>query len=133
MIDRDNGTDWDAYSMACADDTPGPALPLAQIFSKLEIPFIILSGRSECARLLTQGWLNSNGVHPWAIYLGDERHATMEHAEWKAMKAREIQRDLGVKISLHIEDHSSVALAMADIGIKTMLVHDVNKLSELLA
>ena len=132
MIDRVNGTDWDAYSMECVNDLPGPALPLFQLFSEYEIPFIIASGRSECAREVTIEWLHKHNVYPWAIYLSDSRHDYMPHGEWKAIKLMEIQEELGVKIRLHVEDHSSVAEALALIGIPCMLVHDTNKLAEML-
>lgn len=126
MIDRKNGTDWESYSMACVGDSPGPALPLAQLCTEFEIPFIITSGRSECARKCTLEWLWNRGVYPWAVFLCDERHDYLPHGDWKALRLKEIQDQYGWEISLHIDDIKDVARCVESLGIPTMLVHTID-------
>lgn len=125
LIDRVNGTDWDAYSAECVNDEAGPALALAQHLSLMEVPFIVVSGRSESARELTLAWLHSRGVHPWAVFLCDDRHDTMSHHEWKALRLKEIADENNWEIVLHVDDITGVAVATEAIGIPTMLVHDI--------
>lgn len=139
MIKRnDPNMDWGKYSLACVNDSPGPALPLAQMLSSIEFPFIVLSARSEIARPQTLEWLSAHDVKPWHVYLEDERHHHMAagsatgHAEWKALRLKEIQDELNVEFLFYVEDHSTVAVELSKIGIPCILVHGVNKLSEFL-
>lgn len=123
MINREGDTDWEAYSMACADDGPGPAFPLAQMLSEHETPFIIVSARSECARYLTLEWLRKRQIYPWAVFLCDERHdGSISHGQWKALKLQEIQDQFGWEILYHVDDATEVSKEVRAIGIPVMLV-----------
>lgn len=128
MIDRakDNGPDfWLRYSMECINDTAGPAMPLAQFLSRNEIPFIIVSGRSEGAREVTMEWLHKHGVFPWAVFLCDDRHNTMSHHEWKALRLKEIAEENNWTIAFMVDDITQVAVESEKLGIPTILVHDI--------
>jgi hypothetical protein len=57
MIDRENGTDWEAYSMACSDDSPGPAYWLAATLAEAGAKLVICSMRNSCALEKTEAWL----------------------------------------------------------------------------
>lgn len=126
MIDRENGTDWDAYSLACVNDTPGPALPLAQMLTKFEIPFIIVSARSEIAREVSYDWLYSYGIHPWALFMCDaDNPHDGNHGEWKAKRIKAIQDNNNWNILYHVDDIKDVAEHLEPLGIPTILVHDL--------
>lgn len=125
MIDRENGTDWTAYSMACENDDPGPALLLAQYLTKLNVPIVICSARDEAARELTLKWLHRHEVYPWLVVLDDGTHDGYSHGTWKAKKLLEIQETMGRKIAFHVDDWADVAVQTEAVGIPTMLVHEI--------
>ena len=129
-IDRVNGTDWAAYGLMCVDDPVGPAYPLAKFFSDYNIPWIIVSGRAEEARAVSEAWLEKYELYPVQIFLSDHRHAGMDHAAWKALRLQQIQKKHGFEIAFHVEDMSSVAVAAEAIGIPTMLVHPIGVLED---
>lgn len=130
LIDRSEGHPgpdfWNTYSMLSADDTDGPALPLAQYFTATNTPWIVVSGRSECARDISREWLRHRKCNPWGLYLCDERHDTMDHGAWKAMRLLEIQEQLKCEIVLHIDDITAVAVHTEKVGIPTLLVHRID-------
>lgn len=125
LIDRVNGTDWDYYSMQSIDDTPGPAWHLARLLTKFGIPFIIVSGRSECAREVTLAKLEEDEIRPLHVFMCDERHNTMDHGAWKALRIKEVQDEYNLKVLFHVEDITAVAIACEALGVPTMLVHDI--------
>lgn len=124
LIDRVNGTDWLNYAMHCHLDLPGPALPLAQLLTKIQFPFAIVSGRHQAARNITLERLHADGVHPWKLEMSDSRQV-MGHAEWKALKLLELQEQNNWTVLFHVEDVTEVAIECEKVGIPTMLVHNV--------
>jgi hypothetical protein len=125
--------DWEEYSLACSDDTDGPALPLAQYLSSIGAPIAICSARDAIARDKTLAWLAGRGVKPWLVVLNEGDCNGYNHGYWKAKKLVEIQERLGRKIVAHFDDISDVAVMTAKIGIKTILVHQPHSLGEILA
>lgn len=125
LIDRVRGTDWNAYSAAHINDTPGPAWELVRLFTRMDVPFIIVSGRSESARESTVAKLLADGIEPLYVFLEDERHGGMDHGAWKALRLKEIQDEYNLKVSFHIDDIAAVGVACEAVGIPTMLVYDV--------
>lgn len=133
MIDRVNGTDWDAYSMESGSDGNGPALPLAQYLSAQNLPWIIVSGRSECARQISMKWLHDRQCYPWAVFMCDARHDYMPHGEWKATRFKEIQKENNWKIVMHFDDVGAVATAVEedpDLDFPVILVHSVGEIED---
>ena len=115
---------WVAYSMACKDDGPGPAMPFAQYLTAIGAPFVVASARDELARDLTRETLAANAIRPWGIFLRETiSHEGLAHGEWKAQCLLHIERLYNRKISLHVDDWSAVAEETAKVGIPTMLVH----------
>lgn len=133
LIEACSTTDcWEQYSLACGDDLPGPALPLAQFVSNMGLPFVVVSARDEIARPQTRTWLNSRGVFPWAMLLNDGSHNGYGHGEWKARRLLDAEELLGRKIAVHFDDWTGVALASEKVGIRTCLVHAPGTVEEFL-
>lgn len=133
MIDRTiaNGPDfWLEYSLESYGDSEGPAFATAKYLTDMELPWIIVSGRSEGAREVSWKWLRERGLRPWGLYLCDERHDYMGHGEWKALRLKEIQDELDCDIVLHYDDISDVAEHTERIGIPTVLVHPIGAVTD---
>jgi hypothetical protein len=124
--------DWAAYSLACVNDSDGPALPMAQYLSSIGAPLVVCSARDEVARPQTMKWLHDRGVNPWMVVLNRGEETGHIHGKWKVQQLLRIEKILGRKIVAHFDDHSSVAEATEPVGIKTILVHETNKLGEFL-
>lgn len=138
LINQENRelTDWDAYSMACADDGPGPALPLALEFQALGGRIVIASARSECAREPTEWWLKKAGLnvdssmvllHDTEIFgHGDgtvETHIRMK-GEMVARLDQMSWANYGEGISLHVDDWPQVKdIVQNRTQIPTVIVH----------
>ncbi len=117
---------WDKYSMEARWDDNGPAYAVARAMTDMDIPWIIVSGRSECARQVSWEWLRERDLRPWGLFLCDDRHEYMSHGEWKATRLLEIQKQLDCEIVLHYDDVSDVKVEAEKVGIPTVLVHDVD-------
>jgi hypothetical protein len=132
MIDRVNGTDWDAYGLAGEFDDDGPVLPLAQFLSSRNLPWIVVSGRANVAREISLKWLHDRGCFPWAVFLcEDDRHDWMPHGEWKATRFKEIQKQFGFKITMHFDDAGMVAEAVRadpELDFPVTLVHQIGQM-----
>lgn len=59
---REGGPDWRAYSLACADDPPIPEMLWLVRALRCRGHIVIMSGRDEAARQLTEHWLDEHGV-----------------------------------------------------------------------
>ena len=129
LVNREEGgvTDWDAYSMACADDAPGPGLPLALAFQQLGARLVVCSARSVGARKLTDQWLREQGLRVLAMRLREEGDHT-KHIEWKAQAVKDLsdfcEHAFGEPIALHVDDWPAVKDATEKLtGIPTVIVH----------
>lgn len=119
---------WKRYSAEHINDNPGPAWPIAQHFSEIGVPFFILSGRHDSARKTTLQQLHDDGIHPWALFLCDDRYNNMAHGKWKAMRLDEIRSENNWEILYYFEDIAEVARENALLvpPIDTVLVHHVD-------
>jgi hypothetical protein len=128
-------TDWDAYSMACADDSVGPAYLLAMTMLRLGASIVVCSARSKCADQLTRKWLNQRDIRPLAMTLYDEsEHGTdyktnaISHSEWKAEALLKLNqfciKRCGEEITMHVDDQFKVKeVVEAKTGIPVLVVH----------
>lgn len=133
MIDRVNGTDWEAYGLAAEYDGHGPALPMARYLSDRRAPWIVVSGRAEVSRKISWKWLHDRELFPWALFLCDDRHDYMEHGDWKALRFKEVEREHNMKIVLHFDDVSRVAEAVRDdpeLDFPVILVHEIGAVAD---
>ena len=112
-------TDWCAYSLACAEDRPVPGV--VALISRLPGLKIILTGRHEQARRLTERWLSREGVSYDQLLMrpeGDNR----ENVAFKVAEVRTLRKQ-GFDIVLAIDDYRPIAEALyADFRIPTVLV-----------
>lgn len=127
-------TDWEAYSMACASDGPGPALPLVHAFQGLGATVVIVSARNEGARAITHDWLKRHAVHAEHVVLYDEeifgsalRRNKITHVELKVRQLAWVngwyQHLRGERISLHVDDWPEVRDAVqSKLHIPTVIV-----------
>jgi phosphoglycolate phosphatase-like HAD superfamily hydrolase len=122
--DRDTATDWVAYAMACADDAPvWPAIQLVNLLAH-GCAIVVLTGRSEDARALTETWLESHDVAYDDLI--------MRHPEWRvgvsnAVFKREMvtewcSRHPGIEPALMIDDYVPVRDELDQIGVPTLVV-----------
>lgn len=134
MIDRERGTDWEAYSMACENDAPGPAFPLARTYQALGARLVVCSARNECARDLTRKWLRGNGLHVETMVLYDKyahgddlARDAITHDVWKADQLLKLNqwclKNWHEPIALHVDDWPVVkATVEAKAGIPVVIV-----------
>lgn len=107
--ERGEEIDWGVYALACAEDEPTGFAHMLRII-QTEIPWVVVSGRSEGAREATEAWLDKHGLKPEAVYLEDdtEKHSRLGHQTWKAARTLEVA-DMHPTIKIHIDDWTQVA------------------------
>lgn len=118
LINRSGDTDWLAYSMECAGDRPIPGV--VRLVNWIAGLKVILTGRHEEARRLTERWLARNGVGYDELIMrpiGDRR----ENVALKVAEVRKLRRR-GFDPILAIDDYPKVAEAFASLQIPTLLV-----------
>lgn len=116
-------TDWVAYSMACADDTEGPAFPLVRIFKD---NFIVVSRRDNEARQLTDNWFKERDLHPLDMLLLKDEFSSDErdHGLWKVAAIRAWEARTGNKVILYVDDRLDVRDTMFEAGIPSIAIRD---------
>jgi hypothetical protein len=107
---------WDDYSMKCADDSPIAAtIWLAKHFAwSTAEPYdvIIVTGRSDGARELTNRWLTAHGVAIDRLIMRPEGDRT-PNAIFK-VAALDLLKEEGYEVELFVEDFPKVAEAIAE-------------------
>lgn len=136
MIDRVNGTDWDAYSMACVDDVPVAGLVTACRLLAL-VPNIVihgLSARMEVANENTMKWMAQHGVPLEKVWLDDRGVGDYKpgytHADYKLERLRQIEKATGMKVILHFDDYPDVGYVFDKAGIPTVCVRTPQEIDE---
>lgn len=129
LIDRVNGTDWDAYSLACVGDAVvEPTRVLVWMLAKAGYEIHYVSGRTQAAFEQTRQWLTENMGFPedglWMDNTpGGDHFATFGgHAEYKLARLREVEAATKKKIALHLDDWAEVKVTLEDAGIPCLCV-----------
>lgn len=136
LIDRENGTDWDAYSLACVNDLPVEAiLALCRLLTRLGVEVHALSGRKVVAEAVTIAWFDKHET-PLTRYWLDESSvqdfaAPSAHVDYKLARLREIEKITGKKVYLHIDDWAGVAAAFNAAGVPTICVRTPTEVREI--
>lgn len=136
MIDRENGTDWHAYSAACADDTPVTALvTLVQLLSQTGVEVHALSGRKASALPQTVLWFDKHEIpveHFWLdeTDVGDYVPGRT-HEDYKIKRLREIEEITKKKVILHVDDWAKVAVKFEANGIPVLCVRTPQEIKSL--
>ncbi len=139
LIDRENGTDWVQYSMACADDALVEGVAAAvRLFDRIPgVECHGLSARMSEATETTWEWLREHDVPLKALHLDKgkpiEYTKAMTHADYKLRRLREVEKETGMKVILHIDDYASVGDLFTRSGIPTICVRTPQEIQELVA
>lgn len=115
--------DWEGYSLACEYDAlvPGVAT-LLRLLDSRGIRIVLMSGRSENARELTEAWLDKHSIPRYRLYMRP-RDNRVSNELMKLRWADELH-DEGNVILLVIDDWNPVAENFAEYGIFTLLVKE---------
>ena len=137
MIDRVNGTDWSAYSKACTKDRvihASRALLQALQVAGHDIHFV--TGRTESARPETEEWLSN--VFPvyaglWMDDTSEVDHVTAfgSHAAYKVHRIKQVSKETGQKVLLHVDDWADVKVALEAAGIPCICVRTPSEIDAL--
>lgn len=98
--------DWNDYSMLCANDSPIEG-SIALMREAKEVSHIGVTGSNECARNLTNLWMEKHNVPLAAIIMRPNDYA-LANAKWKVMVIRALWR-ANADIRLFFEDWDEVA------------------------
>lgn len=136
LIDRENGTDWVAYSMACADDAPVHGLVTVARLLAL-VPNIVvhgLSARKHAALDLTMDWMRQQGVPLEKVWLDESTVGDYiegyTHADYKLARLRAVEEATGLTVILHFDDYSDVAYRFEQAGVPTVCVRTPQEIEE---
>jgi hypothetical protein len=139
MIDRVNGTDWNAYSLACVDDLPIMGMVrTAQLLAALpDVEVHALSGRNAVAAQQTLAWLQKHDVPITTVHLADhgnkDYHPGWTHADYKLARLQEVERETGMKVILHFDDYAEVAHKLEEAGYPCVCVRTPQDIEEIVA
>ncbi|MGH9065915.1 MAG: MBL fold metallo-hydrolase, partial [Acidimicrobiales bacterium] len=113
--DRDR-TDWLAYSMACAGDSPiaGPCRLVGLLAGDHRI--VVVSSRDGKARKLTEEWLEAQGIPYDELILGGGDGAPSDLHEFKIHHLRTLV-EAGHQLDLVIDDLPGLPAAVAEAGL----------------
>lgn len=139
LIDREKGTDWNAYSLACVDDTPVlGVVALVRLLSMVPgIELHGLSARNAVAKPETVAWLLKHDVPLKDVWLDDgvsvDYHVGYTHADYKLERLRQVEAKLGLKCVLHVDDYASVAHTFNEAGVPCVGVRTPQEILEMVA
>ncbi len=137
LIDRVNGTDWDAYSLACVDDDPIlGALAMVKLLATLGVEIHFVTGRTVAAEQATRTWLEKQGIIPDGLWMdetpdGDHFAAYGGHAEYKLARIQDVMRATGTEVIFHIDDWAEVAVLLEQNGIPCICVRTPQEMTAL--
>lgn len=108
--------DWDDYAQHCINDAPTGMVAVCLAWQAAGIPWIVVSGRSEGARVGTVKWLAKHGLKPERIFLEgvgrSMEHTEVGHVIFKTRRVLEsaasVETD-GFEVVAHFDDWAPVA------------------------
>lgn len=121
--------DWERYSQACSDDVPFPGpVQLVRVLHWSGYQIVIVSGRSEVARVRTLRWLHRHDVPYDEVILKPPGNDKVPNEEFKVAAIKEwIRRhpdhDDLIKPTLILEDWPPAKDRMEAEGWKVLLVN----------
>lgn len=136
MIDRKNGTDWDAYSLACVDDAPVESvLALCRLLIQFGVEVHALSARKAVALDITKEWFEKYGVELTKYWLDEgttqDYASKSDHVTYKLARLREIEKATDKTVYLHIDDWAGIAHRFDAEGIPTICVRTPTEVREI--
>lgn len=120
MVNKEGATDWVAYSMECAEDKP--IVGVIELLNLLPIGdrIVLLTGRAEQARKLTERWLRMNRVRYDDLIMRGAGNLT-PNVQYKLDKAAKLRKE-GSRLALVIDDYPAAIAAFQSIGVPGLLV-----------
>lgn len=106
LVPKDGPADWEAYSLACGDDTPLPGtVTLARLLYPAHLVHVC-SGSNDSSREVTLRWMDLHRIPYDEVY---QRPAGDRRPNWQ-LKAEYVRRlqSLGLEVVLFVEDHPEV-------------------------
>lgn len=102
-------TDWNAYSLACAGDTEGPAWALFEMLRmQTDLGHIVVSRRNHSAAMLTNRWFEDHighAVFTELLMLGGPLNTPeLDHGKWKVAQILAYEARTGNRVVLHVDD-----------------------------
>lgn len=139
LIDRENGTDWHAYSAACVDDTVIEGTrQLVFMAASAGTHVHYVTGRTESAREVTMTKLKSDGlpISNECLWMDDTETADhiMEfgsHARYKVHRIFDVIRETKATHLFHIDDYAEVAIECTKAGLACICVRTPHEILEL--
>jgi len=122
LLNRESGgkPDWPAFLAAAKDDVANPEIVALNNTMARAYEVIVVTGRSEDDREMTENWLmkfNVNYSQLWMRPAGDRRQDT----EVKAEILREL-REMGYEPLFAVEDRASVTKMWRENGVRCLQV-----------
>lgn len=136
LIDRVNGTDWNAYSLACSDDSLIVATEtMIRIYAEAGYEIHYVTGRSHVAYDATVAWLRSHNLPIHGLWMDDtednDHIATHgSHGAYKVSRVQQVAREVG-EVVLHIDDWAEVKVMLEEAGIPCLCVRTPQEVTEL--
>lgn len=118
LIDPNGNTDWQAYSMACENDSPiWSTIYLLRALAESHDIWII-SGRDYAAYDLTLEWLTKYAITPAGVILQTKMAAAQHpnHLDYKVAMVDYIEMSTNQRVILHVDDWPPVVKALLDVG-----------------
>lgn len=134
MIDRTKPMDWKAYAKACgADELVAGVAALVRVCEVGGYECHYVTGRHNDSRQETIAWLREHLDEVVGVDLrlhmdtttredGDHVQEFGSHAAYKVHMVQSLAARLDAKVLFHVDDHASVAAALADAGIPCVCV-----------
>lgn len=127
LIDRVNGTDWDAYSKACVDDDLIEATAVLVRILHVTHDIHYVTGRTIASEAETREFLKKHDLPVDGLWMddtpgGDHFAAYGGHAQYKTARVKHVEEATGQKVVLHVDDWAEVKVALEEAGIPCMCV-----------
>lgn len=108
ILDDREATDWVAYSMACPQDTIGPAWGMFEALRySTDLGHIAVTRRNHEALALTRAWFRDQAADVFeAVLMLGGPHSTpeREHGLWKCRQIINWEERTGNRVILHVDD-----------------------------
>lgn len=120
--------DWVNYSLACVDDTPGPAWDLLMAVQHIDVyshmGTIFVTRRDNAAREATEKKFAEHEIFYDALLMLKDEFSNEERSQpaWKVRAILDYQERTGNEVCLHVDDNAAVVEACKAAGIPAMRV-----------
>lgn len=137
MIDRVNGTDWEAYSKACVDDDViEPTRVIVETYYAFGVEVHYVTGRVEESRHETLQWLRKKALPVDGLWMDEQpnRFDSKSHALYKRDRVLEvIAHHPHLEHLLHVDDWPDVKVRLEEQGVPCLCVRAPHEIDAFMA